>query len=226
MAIVYKNFFNESISETQASKMSGYKKEFQTNNTVKKIETNYASGNLHVTYYKDENEQNVLESLSLEYPNVEVFKIRTRQLLNNFTLEIEDYIKNGNLFLKNKLLRDNIGRVIAYNEINTINNQPLHNGSVKYFYSENIYNNYCVPNLEHGTLLDKDFQVFSASYNEDGNLKEIELNFSSTYDKEYFFPNQPAPYDIETCRNICDLTNEQMNYFLTDELLPIPDFNS
>lgn len=224
MAIIYKNFFNESISETQALKMNAYKKEFQANNIVKKIETNYASGKLHVTYYKDNNENNVLENLSKEYPDTNVFRIRTRQNSDNYTIENEDYIEDGILELKNTLVRDNLGRVIAYNQIDIISNQPLHDGSVKYFYSEDIYNNYCVPNLEHGTILDKDFQVFSASYNEDGNLTEIELNFSSTYDKEYFFPNQPAPLDLETCRQICDLTNEQMNYFLTDELLPIPNF--
>lgn len=224
MAVIYKNFFNEVVSETQALKMDEYKKEFQTNNVVKKIENRYASGNLYVTYYKDNDEDNVLENLSKEYPNTKVFRIRNRQISDNYTIENEDYIEDGILELKNTLVRDNLGRVIAYNEIDIISNQPLHNGSVKYFYSENIYNNYCVPNLEHGTILDKDFQVFSASYNEDGNLTEIELNFSSTYDKEYFFPNQPAPLDLETCSQICDLTNEQMNYFLTDELLPIPNF--
>ncbi|MFC4480190.1 hypothetical protein [Flavobacterium chungangensis] len=224
MVIIYKNFLNESISENQALKMNAYKKEFHANNIVKKIETNYASGKLYVTYYKESNENNILENLSKEYPDTNVFRIRTRQNSNNFTIENEDYIEDGILELKNTLLRDNRGRVIAYNQIDIISNQPLHDGSVKYFYSENIYNNYCVPNLEDGTILDKDFQVFSASYNEDGNLTEIEFNFASTYDKEYFFPNQPAPNDIETCRQICNLTNEQMNYFLTDELLPIPNF--
>lgn len=224
MAIIYKNFFNESISETQALKMNGYKKEFQINNLVKKIETNYANGNLYVTYYKGENEQNPLESLSHEYPNVEVFRIRTRHTSDKFTLEDEEYIENGILELKCSLLRDKSGRIVAYNQLNIDTNLPAHEGSVKYFYSEEIYNNYCVPNLEDGTILDKDFQVFSAKYNESGNLIEIFFNSQSTYDKEYFFPNQPAPYDIETCRQICGLNNEQMNYFLTDELLPIPNF--
>lgn len=224
MIVIYKNFLNESITEIQALKMDGYKKEFQDNNVVKKIENKYASGNFHVTYYKDNNENNVLENLSKEYPNANVFRIRTRQNSGDYTIENEDYIEDGILELKNTLIRDSRGRVIAYNQIDIINNQPLHEGSVKYFYSEDIYNNYCVPNLEHGTILDKDFQVFSASYNEDGNLTEIELNFSSTYDTEYFFPNQTAPMDLETCRQICNLTNEQMNYFLTDQLLPIPNF--
>jgi hypothetical protein len=47
----------------------------------------------------------------------------------------------------------------------------------------------------------------------------------STYDIEYFFPNAVAPYDdIEVCREKCGLTVEQMNYFLNDDLLPIPNF--
>jgi hypothetical protein len=224
MVVLYKNFFNESISEIQALKMNGYKKEFHDNNVVKKIENKYANGNFHVTYYKDNNESNVLENLSKEYPNTNVFRIRTRQNSGNYTIENEDYIEDGILELKNSLIRDSKGRIIAYNQIDIINNQPLHDGSVKYFYSEDIYNNYCLPNLEDGTILDKDFKVFRAKYDENGNLIEILLNSQSTYDKEYFFPNQPAPLDLETCRQICDLTNEQMNYFLTDELLPIPNF--
>jgi len=224
MVVLYKNFFNESISEIQALKMNGYKKEFHDNNVVKKIENKYANGNFHVTYYKDNNESNVLENLSKEYPNTNVFRIRTRQNSGNYTIENEDYIEDGILELKNSLIRDSKGRIIAYNQIDIINNQPLHDGSVKYFYSEDIYNNYCLPNLEDGTILDKDFKVFRAKYDENGNLIEILLNSQSTYDKEYFFPNQPAPLDLETCRQICNLTNEQMNYFLTDELLPIPNF--
>ncbi|BDU25104.1 MULTISPECIES: hypothetical protein [unclassified Flavobacterium] len=224
MVVLYKNFFNESISEIQALKMNGYKKEFHDNNVVKKIENKYANGNFHVTYYKDNNESNVLENLSKEYPNTNVFRIRTRQNSGNYTIENEDYIEDGILELKNSLIRDSKGRIIAYNQIDIINNQPLHDGSVKYFYSEDIYNNYCLPNLEDGTILDKDFKVFRAKYDEIGNLIEILLNSQSTYDKEYFFPNQPAPLDLETCRQICNLTNEQMNYFLTDELLPIPNF--
>jgi hypothetical protein len=224
MAIIYKNFFNEIISETQALKMDEYKKEFQINNIVKKIENRYASGNLYVTYYKDDNENNVIENLSHEYPNTEVFRIRTRQVLDDFSIENEDYIENGILELKSTLLRDNLGRIIAYNQIDINTNLPMHDGSVKYFYSESIYNTYCVPNLEDNTILDKNFQVFSASYNESGELTEIFLNSQSTYDKEYFFPNQSAPYDIETCRRICDLTVEQMNYFLNDNLLPFPNF--
>lgn len=224
MVVLYKNFFNESISEIQALKMNGYKKEFHDNNVVKKIENKYANGNFHVTYYKDNNESNVLENLSKEYPNTNVFRIRTRQNSGNYTIENEDYIEDGILELKNSLIRDSKGKIIAYNQIDIINNQPLHDGSVKYFYSEDIYNNYCLPNLEDGTILDKDFKVFRAKYDENGNLIEILLNSLSTYDKEYFFPNQPAPLDLETCRQICNLTNEQMNYFLTDELLPIPNF--
>lgn len=224
MAIIYKNFFNELISETQALKMDGYKKEFQINNVVKKIENKYASGNFHVTYYKDDNENNVLEKLLQEYPSAVVFRIRTKQISGNFTIENEDYIKNGILHLKNSLVRDNTGRVIAYNEIDINTNLPKHSASVKYFYNENIYNTYCVPNLEYNTILDKDYQVFSASYSENGQLKDISLNSQSTYDEEYFFPNQPAPDDIETCRIICDLTVEQMNYFLNDNLVPVPIF--
>lgn len=224
MTIVYKNFFNESISETQALEMNGYKKEFQTNNIVKKIENNYPDGLLHVTYYKDVNEVNVLENLSKEYPNAEDFKIRTRQILNNFTVENEDYIRKGVLYLKNNLLRDNLGRVFSYHEIDINTNQTIHDASVKYFYSEDIYNNYCMPDLEYDTFLDKDFKIFDATYDENGDLIEISFNSQSTYDKKYFFPNQPAPDDLETCRRICDLTIEQMNYFLTDELLPIPNF--
>jgi len=224
MSIIYKNFFDETISEIQALKIGTYKKEFQNNNIVKKIENKYPSGNLHVTYYKENNENNVLEHLMQDYPDVDVFKIRTRQVLGDFTIEDEDYIKNGTLDLKRTLLRDNLDRIIAYKQIDTITNLPMHIGSVKYFYSKDIYNNYCVPNLEYNSILDKEFQVFSTSYNEDGTLNEISLNSESTHDKESFFPNQSAPYDIETCRQICNLTNEQMNYFLTDELLPIPNF--
>jgi hypothetical protein len=224
MTIVYKNFFNESISETQALKMETYKKEFHNNNIVKKIEKKYLSGNFHVTYYKEDNESDTLENLSQEYPNANVFRIRSRQVSGNFTIENEDYIENGIIDLRSSLLRDNLGRVITYRRIDTITNLPVHKGSVKYFYSEDIYNNYCIPDLEYDTFLDKDFEIFSASYDENGDLTEIFFNSQSTYDKKYFFPNEPAPDDLETCRRICDLTIEQMNYFLTDELLPIPNF--
>ncbi|MFD2939843.1 hypothetical protein [Flavobacterium notoginsengisoli] len=224
MKIIYRNSFNRSISEIENLKMNDSEKVFLVNNITKKIETNYPSGSFHVTYYKDNNEKNILEKLSKEYPNADVFKIRTRKVTGNHTFEIEDYIENGVLELKNNLLRDKRGRIVAYNQIDISNNQPSHEGSFKCFYSKTIYNNYCVPNLEFDSFRDKDFEVFSASYDKSGNLIEILLNSQSTYDKEYFFPNQPSPYDLETCRRICDLTKEQMNYFLTDELLPIPNF--
>ena len=144
--------------------------------------------------------------------------------IGNFYKEEEEYFEEEVLLYKNISIRDSFNRVVASNNLDIVTNFPKHQASGKAFYSEEIYNNWCVPNIELGTILDKDHMVFTAEYNLDGTLKEIEFNFLSTYDTEYFFPNQPAPYDIETCRIKCGLTVEQMNYFLNDNLLPIPNF--
>jgi hypothetical protein len=224
MVIIYKNDFNETINEIQAQQMGSFKKEFYVDNVIKKIEKKYLSGALVVTYYKNSNENNVLIALSSEYPDVKDFQIRTKLNIGNYYKEEEEYFEEGILLYKIISIRDSLNRVIASNNLDIVTNLPRHQASGKAFYSEEIYNNWCVPNLELGSILDKDHRVFTAEYNLDGTLKVIEFNFLSTYDTEYFFPNQTAPYDIETCRKKCGLTVEQMNYFLNDTLLPIPNF--
>ena len=225
MAIVYKNDYNEIITENQAINLDRYRKEHYINNVLKKIEKESFYEGLLVTYYKESVENNVLGNLTLEYPNVKDFQIRTRLDIGNYYKEEEEYFEKGNLLYKTISIRDSLNRVIAENNLDITTSLPRHQASSKAFYSEEIYNNWCVPNIELGTILDKDHMVFTTSYNLDGSLKEIKFNHMSTYDIEYFFSNAVAPYDdIEVCREKCGLTVEQINYFLNDNLLPIPNF--
>ena len=221
--IIYKNSFKEIITENQAQQLDLFNKRFFINGILKKIEYHSVYEGVSVTYYKDQNETNVLQNLILEYPDVTVFSIRTREEIGNYTKENREWFENGILKFKSIAIRDSQRRMIAAEDFDVVTNESK--GSGKSFYSESVYKMWCVPNIE-GEWIDKEFNVFNAEYNDDGSLKRIDFNEMSTYDKELYLPNsENTEYDLAILKMKCGFTDEQMNYYLTSAILPIPNFD-
>ena len=222
MNITYTNTYKEAITESQAQQLDLFTKRFFDNGLLKKIEYHSVYEGVSVTYYKDQNETNVLQNLTLEYPNVDDFRIRTRESIGNYFIENEEWFENGILKFKSTAIRDSQRRMIAAEDFDVITNESK--GSGKSFYSEAVYRMWCEPNIE-GDWIDKEFNVFNAEYNDDGSLKRIDFNEMSTYDKELYLPNsENTEFDLAILKTKCGFTDEQMNYYLTSAILPIPDF--
>lgn len=223
MNISYTNTYKEIITESQAQKLDLFTKRFFDNGLLKKIEYHSVYEGVSVTYYKDQNELNTLQNLMLEYPNVTSFNIRTRESIDNYTKENQESYRNGILKFKSTAIRDSQRRMIAAEDFDVITNESK--GSGKSFYSEAVYMIWCEPNIE-GDWIDKEFNVFNAEYNNDGSLKRIDFNEMSTYDKELYLPNsENTEYDLAILKTKCGFTDEQMNYYLTAAILPIPNFD-
>jgi hypothetical protein len=221
--IIYINPLKEVITENQAVQLKSFKKEFYENSVLKKTEIKFHSGAIWVTYYKDQDETNVLQNLTLEYPNVDDFRVRTRESIGNYFIENEEWFQNGILKFKSSAIRDSKRRMIAAEDFDVITNESK--GSGKSFYSEAVYMIWCEPNIE-GDWIDKEFNVFNAEYNDDGSLKRIDFNEMSTYDKELYLPNsENTEFDLAILKTKCGFTDEQMNYYLTGAILPIPNFD-
>lgn len=222
MKISYTNTYKETVTEAQASRLDLFTKRFFDNGLLKKIEYHSVYEGVSVTYYKDQNELNTLQNLMLEYPNVTSFNIRTRESIGSYTKENQESYRNGILKFKSTAIRDSQRRMIAAEDFDVITNE--FKGSGKSFFSEAVYMIWCEPNIE-GDWIDKEFNVFNAEYNTDGSLKRIDFNEMSTYDKELYLPNsENTEFDLAILKTKCGFTDEQMNYYLTSAILPIPDF--
>lgn len=224
----YRNLHSvESITKQQAEMSNYYRKATFVDNNIQKVER-IINGNIQkISLYKQQGQtfEQLRQQIMTEYTEMEYFSLRERERVGNYIKEITiDYENFGSeVFGMSLSVYDSKGRSIGSKEIIDISTMQLGIGSVKFFYSKTVWEDWCKPNLEL-KVKDPEFLVFIASYDEtNGSLEEVKFNIMSSYDKEFFAPNPVGnEQPLEELWFRCGFNQTQIDYFLSADLFPIP----
>lgn len=200
MKIIYKDFFDKDISESQALLLDEYSKVFVEASGLVKKEEMYADNKLErIHYYKDIDETED-DAITKVQPHGVPFDIREREQYGDFTIiDVNSYPENQ-LTDKWKLLADINDFILCTQPINLISGEPVYEQTAKYLgeYSNDLEPNYCRFN-----------------YDSEGNFTYCAYNYVRDYESELFELDQ-----LPQIKDKFNLTDEMYNYYLTAELLP------
>ncbi len=221
--IRYTDTFGEPISNQQATQTKDYDIVYEEDGVVKKTVEIRDNKVDWVSYYKSPNEQEeeILTMLRTEYPLLETFSVRERESYGSCSIINERrhrFTENAYSPLRFRWVEDSLGNVISSENIDAIEglmgNHLDYELRHKYFYSEEVYNDYCTGAVEIG-LEDPHFLVFRVDYNPDGSLDGATFNLNSTYDKEGY-----TVENWDDLVNICNLSPAMSAWYASSEFLP------
>lgn len=221
--IKYTNSFCFPITEQQAQQTKDYDIVYEEDGIVKKTVEIRDNKEDWVSYYKspEEQEEEILLMLRTEHPLLETFSIREIEIYGSYSIINERRHRfTGNAYspLRFRWVEDSLGNVISSENIDAIEglmgNHLDYELRHKYFYSEEVYNGYCIGAVEIG-LEDPRFLVFRVDYNPDGTLDGATLNLNSTYNKESY-----TAENWDDLVNICNLSPAMGAWYASSEFLP------
>jgi len=200
MKIIFKDFFENEITEAQAVVSEEYSKIFVMPGGLVKKEELYSDSRLkYIYYYKNPTEtedEAKAQLLSCPVP----FNICERLPYFDFTIiKVNSYTGNQ-LTQKWKFLADADDFIMCIQEITIDSGEPLYAQTTKYLgkYSDDPEPNYCKFN-----------------YDESGQFTYCDYNYVRDYESDLIETDR-----LPIIKERFNITDELYNYYLTAELLP------
>lgn len=192
------------ISQQQASMLNLYCIQYEENNQLKKQDF-FVNQQLNtVVYYKNENE--ILSDIISEFSG-------TRLVIKEFSYVGNKKIEYNNVYNTTGALDEQYNfaynqnlEVICWEYIDNESGLPIYTKTRKFYFDSDI---------------DPEDELFDCTYNEDGSLDRILYAPHAIQDSMDFWEDGvPGESDIETLRGLTGLSEEEMNYYLTADILP------
>lgn len=204
MEKVYKDVFENTISEQQALSKGEYSISYIIDGKVKRVELFFNGEIKSMIYYRGINETHQ-EILDLEILNNHHIAIREIETFGKYKLE-KDFIYDDLAILKanRNYLYDINSLQVGYEWIE--NGATVYDKTRKFFYD-----------LDQNP----DTYLFECTYNEDGSVFEIEFNNlhldPSGHESKIF---DHSPEDIAELMSISGISQELMDYYLSSDVTP------
>jgi hypothetical protein len=214
MNISYVNFYNQLITEQQATNTSDFIKVFRDPqfNNIKMKQRHYDFKPSTLIYYKDSDELN--EQIANQFSNIEgMLEIVDTEYIGMYRLEKQNCYYDGILGVKGKTLfiANEENRYIGNETIDKITNLTYYELTIKYYYDD---------------ALSERHPVFEVHYKEeDGSLNYLKFNENSRIyghlDEEHYTQESIDDGSWEQLRVSLEIPLERMNYYKYSSVIPL-----